>query len=312
MNSATAPVVASTAASPPPSAVAPPAAPPAAPSVAAPSVSAAARSVAVPAPAPVFDVSVRSDVGRKRQQNEDWLLAADPCFLVADGMGGYDAGDEASRAAIAAFSETFTSPAPASLEQIESALARARRDVAAVAARSKRGAGCTLSGVIRMEHNGAPAWYVLNIGDSRVYLLRGTELMLLTRDHSLRSELMEEGRMDAEAIPRNVITRALGSDDTRHDAWLFPIETGTRLLICTDGLTTEVDDEQLRAVLSAGGRTEAVGDELLRLALEAGGRDNITLIVADVTVGGAAPAPASLVFDDTADTTIDRTIRRRR
>lgn len=261
---------------------------------------------------PVLEVAVRTDPGLARPQNEDWLLAADPCFLVADGMGGYDAGDEASRAAIGAFSEEFTSPAPATLERIERALDRARHDVAAVAARAARGAGCTLTGVIRMEHEGAPAWYVLNIGDSRVYLHRGDELIQLTRDHSLRSELMSLGRSGAEATPRNVITRALGSEDARHDAWLLPVETGTRLLVCSDGLTTELEDEELRAVMSAAGRAEAVAEELLRRALAAGGNDNITLIVADVIAGGVpSPAPGD-PLEDTHETTADETLPRHR
>lgn len=264
--------------------------------------------ISLTASTPVLEVAARTDPGRKRAQNEDRLLAADPCFLVADGMGGYEAGDEAARAAIAAFSEEFTAPVPATLERIEVALERARRDVAAIAASRPRGAGCTLTGVVRVEHDGRPMWVVLNIGDSRVYLLRGHTLEQLTRDHSLRSELFEEGDSAAETTPRNVITRALGSDDTRHDAWLLPVENGTRLLICSDGLTSEVDDEQLRAVLSAGGRAEAVSDELLRRALDAGGRDNITLVVADVVSGGASAVTPG---DDDDDDTIEQTRPRR-
>jgi protein phosphatase len=260
--------------------------------------------ISVTSSTPVLEVAVRTDTGLRRKQNEDWLLAADPCFLVADGMGGYEAGDEASRAAIGAFSEEFTAPGPATLESIESALERARREVAEIAAAKERGAGCTLTGIVRIEHEGSPAWYVLNIGDSRVYLLRGSRFEQLTKDHSLRTELLDAGSSEAETTPRNVITRALGSEDTRHDAWLLPVETGTRLLVCSDGLTSEVDDQQLQAVLSAGGRPEAVSDELLRRALDAGGRDNITLIVADVISGGVAPSFEEGMGDDD---TLDRT-----
>lgn len=264
--------------------------------------------ISVASSAPVLSVAARTDPGLKRQQNEDWLLAADPCFLVADGMGGYEAGDEAARTAIAAFSEEFTTPGPASLERIEAAIDRARVDVERVAARTARGAGCTLTGIVRIEHEGVPTWYVLNIGDSRVYLLRGNVLEQLTSDHSLRSELRAAGSADAEVTPRNVITRALGSRDSRHDAWLLPVETGTRLLICSDGLTAEVDDDEIRAVLSAGGTPDAVSDKLVNRALEEGGRDNITLIVADVISGG-------IVSEGTTpedDATIDHTRPRRR
>ncbi|MFC7766279.1 PP2C family protein-serine/threonine phosphatase [Leucobacter soli] len=247
---------------------------------------------------PLLEVSARTDAGLRRRQNEDWLLAADPCFLVADGMGGHEAGDEASRAAIAAFSEEFTAPGPATLERIDAALARARSDVARLAARRERGAGCTLTGVIRIEHDGAPFWYVLNIGDSRAYLHRDGELIQLTRDHSLLAERLDAGRADAASTPRNLITRALGSDDSRHDAWLLPIESATRLLICTDGLTSEVEDQRLETALRGADRPARLVERLLDEALRSGGRDNITLIVVDVLSSGSgtlgsAPRPRS-------------------
>lgn len=262
-------------------------------------------------------VAARTDPGRKRRVNEDALLCADPCFLVADGMGGHEAGDQASRAAIAAFSEAFTRPGPATLEEIDGALDRARRAVDRVSAAAPRGAGCTLTGVIRVMHEGSAHWYVLNIGDSRVYLRRGATLVQLTRDHSLREELREEGDPQSADAPRNVITRALGSEDARHDAWLLPLETGTRLLVCSDGLTTEVPDERLRSVLTQGASPDAVADELLRLALAAGGRDNITHIVVDVVSGGATghidlPTDHDTVeIDLDLDRTLERTLPRR-
>ncbi|MBL5973812.1 MAG: serine/threonine-protein phosphatase [Candidatus Leucobacter sulfamidivorax] len=238
---------------------------------------------------PVIEVAARTDVGLKRAVNEDAVLAADPCFLVADGMGGHEAGDRASRAAIAAFGEAFTRPGHATLEEIDRALEAARAAVQEVSDGTRRGAGCTLTGVIRTVHEDEPYWYVLNVGDSRVYLHRGSELVQLTQDHSLREELRGSGEVGADATPRNVITRALGSEDDRHDAWLLPLENGSRLLICSDGLTTEVEDEDLRAVLTVGGRPTSVAEELLRRAHAGGGRDNITIVVLDVVSGGAAP-----------------------
>lgn len=249
---------------------------------------------------PVLAVAARTDPGLKRRVNEDALLAVDPCFLVADGMGGHEAGDLASRAAIAAFGEMFTQPGAATLARIEAALEAARAAVRAISAGTTRGAGCTLTGVIRTLHEDRPYWYLLNVGDSRVYLHRGSELTLLTRDHSLLEESKGAG---AAAVPRNVITRALGSHDDRHDSWLLPIETGTRLLVCSDGLTAEVADEDLRAVLTVGGRPDAVAEELLRRAHEAGGRDNITIVVVDVVSGGAEPPSAPAEEDDTLDRT---------
>lgn len=222
-----------------------------------------------------------------RKINEDSLLAADPCFLVADGMGGHEAGDLASRAAIAAFAESFTRTGPATIEEVSRALDAAREAVHRVAEGRERGAGCTLTGVVRIEHDGTGYWYLLNVGDSRVYLQRGGEFTQLTRDHSLQAERAEFSAERAAATPRNVITRALGSEDDRHDSWLLPITNGTRLLICSDGLTGELDDDELHRVLLGGEHADAIGDELLRRACEAGGRDNISLILVDVVSGGA-------------------------
>ncbi len=249
-------------------------------------------------------IAARTDVGLKRRVNEDALLAVDPCFLVADGMGGHDSGDRASRAAIAEFGEAFTKPGSATLEQIDDSLGGARAAVHAISSESSRGAGCTLTGVIRTVHEEEPYWYVLNIGDSRVYLLRDGQLAQLTHDHSLRAELEAVTAPEAELAPRNVITRALGSEDDRHDAWLLPVENGTRLLICSDGLTNEVSDELIAEVLSTNADTESAAEELLQLACHAGGRDNITLVIVDVVSGGArlVPPPDDPIYD-----TLERT-----
>ncbi len=246
--------------------------------------------------------------GLRRAVNEDSLLARDPVFLVADGMGGHDAGDRASHAAIAAFSGRFAAtPEGIPITQIEAAIDSARAAVAGLSAQTERGAGCTLTGAIRTSVEGVPHWYVLNIGDSRVYLHRGSELVQVTRDHSLQEELRAEGSADAERVSRNVITRALGSLDSRHDAWLVPIEAGTRVLICSDGLTTEVGDDDLRAVLTRTADVDAAADELVRRACAAGGRDNITVVLVEVAGGGSAPNGG---FDDEDEN--DRTIERTR
>lgn len=257
-------------------------------------------------------IAAHTDRGRRREINEDALFAADPCFIVADGMGGHEKGDAASKAAISAFSEEFTAPGEATVQRIERALDEARRRVHEVAAATQRGAGCTLTGAIRIEHQGVPHWYVLNIGDSRVYLQRGNSLQQLTSDHSLRSELLAGGDQQGAKTPRNIITRALGSDDDRHDAWLLPVETGSRLLICTDGLTSELSDEQIEAVLAVGGRTESVVDELLRRALDAGGRDNVSIVVVDVVAGGIEMATLADSQDDTDGMTLEITRPRSR
>lgn len=241
----------------------------------------------IPTP-PVIEATARTDVGLRRQVNEDSVLAEHPVYVVADGMGGHEAGDLASTAAIDAFAELLERDHALVVTDVDAAIESARAAVDAVALGTERGAGCTLTGAVMIEHEGAPYWYVFNIGDSRVYQHSGAGLAQITDDHSLHAELAAAGRAEAAETPRNVITRALGSDDSRHDGWLLPLATGARLLMCSDGLTTELDDEEIRAVLTVGGRSEAVADELVRRAREAGGRDNITVIVVDTVSSGSA------------------------
>lgn len=233
-------------------------------------------------------VAMRTDPGRRRPVNEDSALAAMPCFIVADGMGGHEAGDLASQAAVAAFARQIRPGERASVRTVNEALEAARESVDRVAEGRERGAGCTLTGVVLVEHERQLYWLVLNIGDSRVYLHRGSELRQLTVDHSLFEQAVSGGVEGKQLPPRNIITRALGSVDSVADTWLLPVETGARILICSDGLTNELDDEQLRATLTMGGRPDAVAEELVWRANEAGGRDNITVVVVDVLSGGQA------------------------
>lgn len=266
---------------------------------------------------PALEAAARTHPGMKRAVNEDAVLCADPFYLVADGMGGHEAGDRASRAAIAVFEEAGPE---VSLTEIESRIEAARRAVEGVSAQTLHGGGCTLTGVARVTYEDEPFWYILNIGDSRVYLHQGAELTQLTTDHSLHAQLAAEGDPGAASAPRNVITRALGSSDARHDAWLLPIRTGARLLICSDGLTSELDDEEIRAVLTMGGKPDHVVEELVRRACDAGGRDNISVIVVDTLSGGSESPESSAqrwdssiidTLDPDGDTTVERTRPRR-
>lgn len=262
---------------------------------------------------PELDYAAQTDTGRRRAVNEDSVLARSPCFLVADGMGGHAAGDLASQAAIEAFERGIGPDAPASVDSVGAALDAARAAVDRISAEYARGAGCTLAGVVLVEHDGAPHWLVLNVGDSRVYLHRGSELRQLTVDHSLREEARSDGTADEKLPPRNIITRALGSLDSTADSWLLPVETGSRLLICSDGLTNELGDDELRATLTMGGRAAAVVDELVRRANDAGGRDNITAVVVDTVSGGAAWHTGAESSDvETDEDTLTATLPRRR
>jgi protein phosphatase len=152
---------------------------------------------------------------------------------------------------------------------------------------------------------------VLNVGDSRVYRLQGGELHQLTVDHSLVQQLLDDGSLlqtDVATFARkNVITRALGADNSTADYWLRPVETGERLLVCSDGLSGELSDESIKAGLLLGGTSQETADRLLSSALEHGGRDNISVIVIDVIAGGASSWPDGVNDDDHSDTIDNRT-----
>ena len=240
-------------------------------------------------------VALATDVGRHRPVNEDSILAECPVFVVADGMGGYDAGDRASQAVVAAFRDVLCTGDPVELGAIRVALSAADEGVAAVAAQTERGAGSTLTGVVLLEREGEPYWLIINVGDSRVYRHMGAELEQLTVDHSLAQELVDVGELTARSrrdfAERNVITRAIGAADSRADSWLMPVTTGERILICSDGLHGELPDEEIRALLTMSGRPAAAALSLIDAALRAGGHDNISVIVLDVVAGGAVSPP---------------------
>lgn len=236
-----------------------------------------------------LSVAAVSDRGLVRTANEDSVLAESPVFLVADGMGGHDAGDAASAAVVDAFRPIVG--APASVDAVRSALQTAGETVERISDSTRRGAGSTVSGVALVEHEGMPHWLVFNVGDSRVYRFHGAELEQVTVDHSLGQEMVDAGRLRREDLAtfpqRNVITRAVGSPGSAADSWLVPVVVGERLLICSDGLTGEVNDESIRATLTMSGRPEAAVAALLHRAKLGGGRDNISVVVVDVLSGGA-------------------------
>lgn len=237
----------------------------------------------------VLNVASLTDTGLKRTANEDSVLDASPVFVVADGMGGHEAGDRASAAVVAAF-EPLRGRA-VEIDDVRDALSRAAAVVEDIAAEHRRGAGSTVTGVALLEHEGTPHWLVFNVGDSRVYRHHGNELTQLTIDHSLGQELVDAGELRAEDLAsfsqRNVITRAIGAPDSTADSWLLPVVDGERLLLCSDGLSGEVSDEAIRATLTMNGRPETAATALVRRALQAGGRDNVSVIVIDVVSGGA-------------------------
>ena len=237
-----------------------------------------------------ISVATSTDIGLKRKHNEDAVLALPAVYVVADGMGGYEAGDEASAAVVDAFREVATGREALTLGEVTRALELADAGVAAIASRTTRGAGSTVAGAALVILEDVPHWLVFNVGDSRVYRHAAEVLEQITVDHSLGQELFASGRITAHELDvfkgRNVITRAIGASDAAADSWSMPVRNGERLLLCSDGLTSEVDDETIRAVLSREDEPAATAAELVEAANRAGGKDNITVIVIDVLAGG--------------------------
>lgn len=226
-----------------------------------------------------------TDVGARRRLNEDSYLASAPLFIVADGMGGHDAGEVASATVIEHFSalvgqETLT------IGQVRDALASAREAVGSIGQHGTAGAGTTLSGVAISAVDGLGYWLVLNIGDSRTYQFADGELEQITVDHSYVQELIEEGEITPEQAStdprRNIITRAVGAGSVGDpDYWLFPAERGDRMMVCSDGLTTEVSEERIAAVLGSERDPQRAAEILTAEAVRAGGRDNVTVVIVD-------------------------------
>ncbi len=239
----------------------------------------------------VIAAAAVTDVGLKRKHNEDSILALPHVYIVADGMGGYEAGDQASAAVVDAFRSVAGGLDLLTLDLLRDALELADDGVAAVADGTRRGAGSTVAGAAIVEYLDRPHWVIFNVGDSRVYRHAGTSLQQVTVDHSLGQELYDAGRISAEELAvfpdRNVITRAIGAADAEADSWLTLVRNGERLLICSDGLSSEVPDELIRQTLTEGGEPAEIADALIALAKRSGGRDNISVIIIEVKAGAA-------------------------
>ncbi len=230
-----------------------------------------------------------TDVGLRRRHNEDSYLAESPVFVVADGMGGHAAGDIASAAVVTRIEEAVRKPF-ADQRSIADGLRAATADITLAEDLDELGVGTTVTGVALTLQSGDPYWAVFNIGDSRVYQFEGGVLTQITVDHSVVQELVDAGLIraqDAEFHPdSNVITRAVGFNaEPIADFWMLPARTGLRLLVCSDGLTREVDDESIRHYLGLGSSPQDTASALIAAALRGGGRDNITAVVVDVIAG---------------------------
>lgn len=238
-----------------------------------------------------------TDRGCLRSLNEDSLLAYPPVFLVADGMGGHDAGDAASKSVVDEFSALVGRDSVSSDEIHECFGRTAQRIRETLAGKT---AGTTVAGVAITEHEGDEYWLVFNIGDSRVYRLADGELEQISVDHSVVQELVDRGDIsqdEAQSHPeRHVITRAVGTGVAPEpDYWMLPAGPKDRLLICSDGLTTELTKAQIYDALTTLTDPQQAADWLVGAAVDAGGRDNVTTVIVDV----AAAWNDKALFDET-------------
>lgn len=237
------------------------------------------------APLHVVELARHTDTGRVRDHNEDRAYAHDELVAVADGMGGAAAGEVAAQLAIRAIRQLTGPIDTASLRSaLESANSAIRRTAASDP--SKLGMGTTMTAVA--VDNGLAQ--IVHVGDSRAYLWRDGELRQLTDDHSVVAEMVRRGTLSAdEALQhphRNVITRALGAEpDILVDATTEDLHSGDVLLLCSDGLYTEVDDAGIATVLRALPGLDDAAHALVDRANQAGGADNITVVLARIGFG---------------------------
>jgi serine/threonine protein phosphatase PrpC len=255
----------------------------------------------------------KTDTGRQRRDNEDSAYVRVPLFVVADGMGGAQAGEVASALAVEEFRrglpEADAAAGHTSTEQrLAARVQTANRRIydTAQTERDQSGMGTTLTAV----YLDGPDLVIAHVGDSRAYLLRDSELTRLTHDHSLVEELMRRGKLTpeqaAEHPQRSIITRALGIEpDVEVDTWSYPARAGDVVLLCSDGLTSMIEESLVAQVLRSNPDLERAAEQLINEANDAGGRDNITVILFavadtddDATELGHDPATAqATVFD---------------
>jgi PPM family protein phosphatase len=232
-----------------------------------------------------------SDVGRVRKVNQDFPLETTNLFAVADGMGGHVGGEVAAQVAIDALLRGFTSePTRAGLQ---GSFAQANQAVwqESLVRPELRGMGTTLTAAALVGgEDGHDTLALANVGDSRAYLYSDGRLVQITADHSLAEERVRQGEITEEEAAvhpqRHILTRALGiATDVDTDMWELALRTGDRLILCSDGLSNELSNEEMGEILATVVDPSEAAHQLVDLANEHGGSDNITVVVVDVLVG---------------------------
>ena len=225
----------------------------------------------------------RTEVGHVREHNEDSLTVLPPLFAVADGMGGHEAGEIASEITINTPNDL--APESADAEALARAVVAANLNVIKAPSQGigREGMGTTLTAAILEKER----LIIAQVGDSRAYLLHNGSLQQITRDHSLMADMIEAGQLteaEARVHPnRSVITRAIGSDPhMQPDLYELNVETGDRLLLCSDGVCGMIEDSEIASIMRQAPSAQACADQLVEAALHAGGFDNATAVVVDV------------------------------
>ncbi|MCD8365742.1 MAG: Stp1/IreP family PP2C-type Ser/Thr phosphatase [Clostridiales bacterium] len=236
-------------------------------------------------------LSSLTDIGIRREMNQDYFFASeDPVgrlpnlFIVADGMGGHNAGEFASRCAV----ETIAAEARATRknnpdEILSDCIKSANYSVRTYARQHPEmyGMGTTVVAAVLA----GTMLTTVNVGDSRLYLV-GERIRQITRDHSLVQEMVRMGEIDERSArqhpDRNIITRAVGADEfVQADIFMTALEPGERILMCSDGLTNMVEDEEICRIVNESADPEKKTEYLVELANKNGGKDNITVILID-------------------------------
>ena len=231
-----------------------------------------------------------TDVGQKRKMNQDYVFAsADPVgnlpnlFVVADGMGGHNAGDYASSPAVGTVVDEIRQDADFNpIKVIRHAIESANTEIITQAQNDEnlRGMGTTMVVATIVGHYA----YVANVGDSRLYLVN-QQILQVTKDHSLVQEMVRMGEINAEQArnhpDKNIITRALGAERTVDiDFFDLKLEPGNVILMCSDGLSNMVEDSQIREIISDTEKNlEEKGKILISEANRNGGKDNIAVVL---------------------------------
>jgi PPM family protein phosphatase len=235
---------------------------------------------------PVGAYAVASDTGRRRRRNEDNYVVAPPLFAVADGMGGAQAGEVASQLAASAL-EAGDSDALEGTKRLDELIQEANRRIFDRASTDPTASGMGTTMTVALVEGMTVA--MGHVGDSRAYLVRGEQMEQLTEDHSLVNELLKSGKLSEEEAQihpqRSVITRAVGTDpDVDVDGFTIEAEEGDVFLICSDGLSDMVEDEEiLEVVHSNRDDLDKAVKALVAAANRGGGEDNITAVAFQIS-----------------------------